>query len=160
MAATALHGCIEKYNVLEAPTISCASFFDRHPTAYKVALIFMHLFRAAALVGIMFIPNLPLSASMPICFVGSLIYRIIVEKNCPYKFALPSFAGAAAVMIALPSLLSMINGTAFLTAASGTAACAAFLPLIAYGTYITLTVSYDVDANKARCCCSKNGSDA
>jgi hypothetical protein len=71
---------------------------------------------------------------VPLCFVGSLFYRLSVEKNCAYKFALPAFAGSMAFMIALPALISMINGVAFANVASGFANCALFLPLLFYGT--------------------------
>jgi hypothetical protein len=139
------NACIDRINILEKPTACIGEFLENHPTIYKITLIINHLFRAAMMVGLMFIPGVPLYASMPVCFVGSLFYRLTVEKNCTYKFALPAFAGAAAFMLALPALISMINGVAFATVASGFAACASFLPLLLYGTYIFLTVNHDVN---------------
>jgi hypothetical protein len=148
--AVRFHDFIEKYNLLEKPTVAIGEFLNKHPTVYKIVLIFDHLFRAAMMVGLMFIPHIPIYASMSFCFVGSLIYRLTVEKNCAYKFALPAFAGAAAFMLTLPALINMINGVAFLTAGSGLLTCASFAPLLLYGTYIFLTVNYDVDSALGR----------
>lgn len=157
------HETIDRFNFLQRPTECIAEYFDTHPTAYKIALIFNHLFRAAMIVGIMFIPHVPLAASMSICFVGSLIYRLTVERNCAYKFALPAFFGAMAFMFALPAFISMINGAAFLTAAAGIKAFVSFVPLVLYGGYVLLTVNYDVDKALGRlpgqeapkACCQK-----
>lgn len=147
------HHCIDKYNILETPTEIIAKHLKHHPTTYKIALLIFHLFRAAMVVGLMFIPHLPLYARMIICFSGSLAYRLIVEKKCPYKFALPAFFGAAAFMLALPAIISMINQTAFLTVGGGFKAVSSLLPLSFYGIYILLTVDYDVNANLAKNTC-------
>lgn len=142
--------CIDRFNILKAPTECIANYFDTHPTAYKIALIMNHLFRAGMMVGIMFIPHLPLAAGMAICFAGSLFYRLTVERNCAYKFALPAFAGAAAFMLALPAFISMVNGTGFASVAVGFKTCASFIPLALYGAYILLTVNHDVNKTLAR----------
>ncbi len=160
--AVKFNDCVDRYNILKTPTIQIANFFDKYPTVYKITLIINHLFRAAAMVGLMFIPGIPKLPGMAICFVGYLFYRLTVEKNCAYKFALPAFAGAAAFMLALPAIINIINGLAFTTASSGFLACASLIPLPLYAAYILLTVSYDVDktlgqrspneAAKASCC--------
>lgn len=139
------HNCIERANCLTAPTKHLANFFDAHPTAYKIALIINHLFRAVMMVGLMFIPQVPLAISMGVCLVGSLFYRLTVERNCAYKFALPAFAGAAAFMLALPALINILNGGAFVSLSSTLQSGASLIPLAIYGTYIVLTVDYDVD---------------
>ena len=143
--SVSFHDCLDSFNILKEPTSKLSDYFDSHPTAYKIALIVNHLFRAAMMVGLMFIPYVPLPVSMAVCFVGSVFYRLTVEKNCAYKFALPAFAGAAAFMLALPGLISMINGIAFTSFATGLLACATFVPFILYGAYIILTVNYDVN---------------
>lgn len=149
---------VDSINILKKPTEKLASFFEDHPTAYKVALVFNHLFRAAVMVGCMFIPGLPPLAGLGICFVASVFYRLTVEKNCTYKFALPAFFGSVAFMLALPALIGMINGTAFTTVASAISATSAFIPLALYGTYILLTVNYDVNKNlkPKGCSCKLN----
>lgn len=139
--AVRFNDCIDRYNILKTPTTRITNFFDEHPTAYKIALVTNHLFRAAAMIGLMFIPFVPKIPTMVICFVGSLFYRLTVEKNCAYKFALPAFAGAASFMLAI----KMINGVAFASIASGALACASLMPLILYGAYVLITVDYDVD---------------
>lgn len=141
------HDCLEKVNVLAAPSKSIANFLDTHPALYKIVLIICHLFRAAMVVGLMFIPYLPLYAKMAICFAGSLFYRLTVERNCAYKFALPAFFGGAAFMLALPALISLISQTAFLSTGAGFAAISSLLPLTFYAIYILLTVNYDVNKN-------------
>jgi hypothetical protein len=159
MVSVRFNETIEKYNILSAPTEYIATFFEKQPAAYKIALIINHLFRAAMMVGIMFIPQIPLAASMSICFVGSLFYRLTVERNCAYKFALPAFFGAAAFMLALPAIIGMINGTAFATIGSGFQAFGSLVPLALYGAYIILTVNYEVNKtlerlNSKKPCCS------
>ena len=90
---------------------------------------------------------LPLSAlaSAGICFAGSLFYRLTVETNCAYKFALPAFAGSIAFPIALPGLFNLINGIAFVSLGHAGRYSPLLIPLAAYLAYIVLTVSYDVD---------------
>lgn len=145
--SVALHNCIENYNILARPTAFLAEFFDNHPNIYKVALIISHLFRAAMMFGFMCIPGIPLAASIPVCFAGALFYRLTVERNCAYKFALPAFAGSTAAMLAVPAIMGMISGAAFATAGACAFACFSLLPLPLYAAYILLTVNYDV--NKA-----------
>jgi hypothetical protein len=139
------HGCIERYNLLEEPTKWIADRLNVYPTLYKIVLVVAHLFRAAMMVGFMFIPHLALWTKMALCFAGSLFYRLTVERNCAYKFALPAFAGAVAFMLALPAFINMINGVAFISVASGFLTCLSLLPLPLYWAYIVLTVDYDVD---------------
>jgi hypothetical protein len=151
------HTWIENNNILQRPTTYLVNVFDKHPTLYKIALMINHLFRAAMMVGFMFVPGIPFSAKMGICFVGSLFYRLTVERNCAYKFALPALAGAMAFMLAVPALLSLINGMAFTSLLSGCLTCAALIPLPIYLTYVLLTVNYDVDETlgrlpKEECC--------
>lgn len=145
-----LNRYLDEWNPLTVPTDWLGNFLESHPTVYKITLIINHLFRAAMMVGLMFIPHVPLAASIPICLVGSLFYRLTVEKNCAYKFAIPAFAGAAAVMLALPAIMSIIEGSAFTTVATGFKNVASFIPFSIYAGYIILTVNYDVDKALAR----------
>lgn len=143
---------IDRNNCLKGPTDKLATFFENHPTLYKVALVFNHLFRAAVMVGFMFIPGLPPLPAMGVCFAASLFYRLTVERNCAYKFALPAFAGSVAFMIAIPALIGFINGAALFSVSSALMASASFIPLALYGAYVLLTVNYDVNKNmKPKC---------
>src|ERR1700678_1214627 len=95
-----LNDWIERYNVLREPTEQINAYFVDHPNMYKAALIANHIFRAVAMVAFtLLLPFSPL-VNMAICFAGSLFYRLTVEKNCAYKFALPAFAGSIALPIA------------------------------------------------------------
>jgi|GEM_PF-1893818 len=144
------NNCIDRWNVLTKPTDCLAKFFGKHPALYKVALIVNHLFRVAMMVGFMFIPRIPKVPGMVVCFTASLFYRLTVEKNCAYKFALPAFAGALAVMLAIPAITNMINKVAFTSAGRGVLSCVSLIPIPLYVAYLLLTVSYDVDQNLKR----------
>lgn len=141
-------------HILEKPTAQLDSYFRKHPRLFKGVLLVDHLFRAAAMVGFMFIPHIPKPVSWSLCVLGSLYYRLTVEKNCAYKFALPALAGAASFMLLLPTILKIMNQTAFLTVGSGTLASLSFIPILVYAGYIVVTVSQEVDANfnKSNCC--------
>ncbi len=145
MAAEALHHFIEKYNILQKPTEQFSAFFQEHPTAYKAALLVNHIFRALAMTA--FCAVLPFSAplNIAICFAGSLFYRLTVETNCAYKFALPAFAGSIAIPVGMVALTNIITGVAFASLYAFGLAVLSLVPLAAYVTYIALTVNYDVD---------------
>jgi len=122
--ATRLHHLIDRYNVLSNPTRRISNSMHDHPRLYKFALLVNHIFRAAAMAALAMVLPFSTLANAAICFAGSLFYRLTVETNCAYKFALPAFAGAMAFLLAGVSLL----------------------PISAYAAYVILTVSYDVDS--------------
>lgn len=140
-----LHNCIEKNNVLHKPTEQLSTFFREHPQYYKVALLVNHTFRALAMSA--FCAMLPFAASVnvAICFAGSLFYRLTVETNCAYKFALPAFAGSVAIPLAVTALANIITGVALVSLSAFALAVLSLLPLAAYITYIVATVNYDVN---------------
>jgi hypothetical protein len=141
----ALHNCIERYNVLQKPTEQIAEYFREYPNVYKVALLVNHIFRALAMAA--FCAVLPFSTpiNIAICFAGSLFYRLTVETNCAYKFALPAFAGSIAIPMAATALTNIITGVALVSLTAFGLALVSLLPLAAYVTYIALTVNYDVN---------------
>lgn len=144
-AALGLHQCIERTNFLAKPTDKINEFLYKHRTLYKVVLIANHLFRAAAMLAFMlFLPFVPL-ANLAICLGGSLFYRLTVENNCAYKFALPAFAGATAALLAKTAWIPIITGVALSSIGAWALALASLVPITAYIVYIALTVSYDVD---------------
>jgi hypothetical protein len=143
--AVCLHNCIERYNILTAPTLRMNEFLRKHRMLYKGALLVNHVFRTAMMAA--FLPVIPLflTASAFLCFAGSLFYRLTVENNCAYKFALPSLAGAIAILIGQSSIIGIIDGAAFISLRAFGKTLALLLPLTLYAGYIALTVSYDVD---------------
>lgn len=143
--ATALHNLIDQFNVLTGPTEQINDYLHDHPDLFKTALIINHLFRATSMTALMFFLPLPVVLSGGICLVGSLFYRLTVENNCAYKFALPAFGGSAAFLIGQESLAQLISGVAFASLETFAAALTSLLPLAAYMAYVVLTVSYDVD---------------
>jgi hypothetical protein len=92
----------------------------------------------------MFLPFVP-AINLAICLGASLFYRLTVENNCAYKFALPAFAGGAAILLAKAALVPLITGVALASIGAWALAGAAFIAITAYVVYIALTVSYDVD---------------
>lgn len=139
------HNVIENYNVLRKPTEQISNYLRDHPSLYKAVLLVNHIFRAVSMVAFNLI--LPFSApvNIAICFAGSLFYRLTVETNCAYKFALPAFAGSLAIPMALTALTQLISGIAFVSLSAFAVALLSLLPLTAYLTYIVLTVNHDVD---------------
>lgn len=153
-APTKIENCVNKCNFLDKPAKACEDFFKNHPTLLKIALFVNHLFRAGAMVGFMLLLPVPMPACLAICFAGSLFYRLTVEPNCSYKFALPAFAGAVAFLLACPEILNMIHGTAFNTAKAGVIAFASIVPLLGYAGYVALNVNYEVNKklSEQKCC--------
>jgi hypothetical protein len=141
----ALHHCIEKYNILQKPTEQISGYLREHPDVYKVVLLVNHVFRAVAMAA--FCSLLPFSVplNLSICFLGSLFYRLTVETNCAYKFALPAFAGSVAIPMAATALTSIIKGIALTSLNAFGLFFVSLLPFAAYVTYIGLSVNYDVN---------------
>jgi hypothetical protein len=144
-ADVTLHNFIEKYNILQKPTEQVGKYFREHPDLYKAALLVNHVFRALAMTA--FCAMLPFSApaNIAICFSGSLFYRLTVETNCAYKFALPAFAGSIAIPLGVTALSHLATGVALVSLSAFGLAFVSLIPLAAYVTYIVLTVNYDVD---------------
>lgn len=143
--ALSFHELIEKYNVLHQPTKQVDDYLKQHPALHKAALIANHLFRAASMVTLMQRLPLTLPKKIALCIAGSLFYRLTVEVNCAYKFALPAMGGALAYMVGKNGLEAMINGVAFASFKTFAKAFTSLVPLTTYFIYITLTISYDVD---------------
>ncbi len=135
--STKLHDAITDYNFLTKPTDQIVEYFAYHPTAFKIALLVNHIFRAAAMVGFMIALPVSTPVSIGICLAGSLFYRLTVESNCAYKFALPAVGGSIALLVAKPALENLANSTF--------ASYIPLIPLALYGAYVVLTVNYDVD---------------
>ncbi|NNM44071.1 MAG: hypothetical protein HKM07_06975 [Chlamydiae bacterium] len=142
---TRLHEFIARYNVLQSPTVGMDAYLKNHPNLYKAVLLANHVFRAASMAA--FHKALPYSAPVntSLCFGGSLFYRLSVETNCAYKFALPAFAGSIALPMGKEALTNLLNGVAFASRNKFVSTLASLIPIAAYITYIALTVSYDVD---------------
>ncbi len=143
--AIRFHAMIEKFNPLTELTQRATRFFLAHPTFYKVALLVNHIFRAVTMIFFMFALPYSLSVNMALCFTASLFYRITVENNCAYKFALPAFFGAVTFSMAQSALIQLVSGKAFKNLAFFSHSILSLIPVAAYLTYIVLTVDYDVD---------------
>lgn len=140
-----LHDFIDKHNVLINPTTYISNFLGLNPNFHKTALMANHIFRAFSMAALCQILPFFLPVNIAICFVGSLFYRLTVEINCAYKFALPAFAGSLALPLAATAVHRMISGVAFASLSASGLTFISFLPLVAYVGYIDLTVTYDVE---------------
>jgi hypothetical protein len=141
---------LEQVNVLKKPTETIKEYLNNHPTLYKIALLVNHIFRASAMAFFMLALPFSFPVNLALCFSASLFYRLTVEGNCSYKFALPAFAGAVAMPFA----------QAAISQAASIATIGLLLPLTAYVVYIVLTVNYDVDQScqaftPKKSCCKK-----
>ena len=145
MASRCLHEAIVKYNVLKEPTDRIRDFFSTRPELYKVALIVNHIFRAVSMTAFSLLLPFSVPVNIAICFAGSLFYRLTVETNCAYKFALPAFAGSIAIPLAVGAVAALVSGVALGSLGTLALASASLVPCGAYLGYVVLTVSYDVD---------------
>ncbi len=143
--ANSLHNFIQDYNILTTPTTHVREYFDSNPHMEKVALIANHVFRAIAMTAFCLAMPFSMPANITICFVASLLYRLTVETNCAYKFALPAFVGGAALPYAISGAAELVSYAAFSSLSSFALAIGSFVPLAGYAAYVVLTVSYDVD---------------
>ncbi|MBX7067385.1 MAG: hypothetical protein K1X28_09150 [Parachlamydiales bacterium] len=130
---------IVRWNILETPTNIIDAFFREHPLVFKVALFANHLFRALAMSFMM------LCFSPTICFAGSLFYRLTVEKNCAFKFALPALGGGISFLMSEAGLASVVSGIAFSSLERLGESLISLIPLGMYLSYVILTVDYEVD---------------
>lgn len=151
MISTRLHNLIVNYNPIEKPMEQINRFFDQHPTLLKVALLVNHFFRTVSNIALMLMMPYSMPMNIACCFIGSLFYRVTVEKNCVYKFALPSFSGAALYLVIKNAMENITRRIAFesLSAYQATLIVGA---LSAHTVYVLLNVDYDVDNS----CCHRH----
>lgn len=141
------HDFINSVNSLEKATETVKDYLSRHPTFYKITLIVNHIFRAISMRFFMLALPFSAPASLALCFGVSLFYRLTVEGNCAYKFALPAFLGAFSLPFAQTAYAAIIKNVAFSSLNAFAVTFCSLLPLASYIAYIGLTVNYDVDQN-------------
>ncbi len=142
--AVKFHAFIARTNLLIQLTQNITKFLLEHPTIYKIALLVNHLFRAISMAFFLYALPCSFPVSLALCFGASLFYRLTVENNCAYKFALPAFGGGVALPIAHSALVQLASGSAFKSLALFSQSLLSLVPFSAYITYILLTVDYDV----------------
>ena len=149
MLSTKLLNAIVECNVLQKPTEVIVNFFDQNPTVFKIALVANHFFRTISMIAFMLVMPYSMPMNIVCCFIGSLFYRLTVEKNCAYKFALPAFGGALAYFMGKTAIDSLISEVAFESLNAFGAGMLGLVPPMAYTACVALTVDYDVDNS---CC--------
>lgn len=146
-----LHQFIENNNIFDNFADAVKDFFKEHPLAHKIALVANHIFRALAMSALcLALPFAP-AANIGICFAGSLFYRLTVENNCPFKFALPAFAGSLAIPLGVQAILDFVSHVAFASLDTFIKTTGALVSLFAYTSYVLLTVNYDVNNHEYNC---------
>jgi hypothetical protein len=150
---TQLRNTIGQIGLPAAVTTPITKYFNTHPNWLKVALVVNHLFRTLGMTAFMVMLPFTMPINMGICFAATLFYRLTVEPNCAYKFALPSFAGASALIIGKNAITQMISRVAFQSFSAFGATCLGFLPIALYTAYIVLVVNHEVDTKP--CCKNK-----
>ena len=143
--AIKLHTVIEKFNPLNELTQDITKFLLVHPTLYKIALVVNHIFRAVTMAFFMHVLPFSLPVSGALCFGASLFYRLTVENNCAYKFALPAFIGGMTLPTARFGFAQLINSVALKNLAFFSHSIVFLMPVAVYLTYVVLTVDYDVN---------------
>lgn len=145
------HKALMKINYLPDATKWCDQKAKEYPNVYKGVLVANHLFRAVAIWAFLKYNRSSMKVKLAMCFTGSMVYRLTVESNCAYKFALPAFFGGAALLTAGHTTAKILNGSAFRTFKSIGNATLNMVPITGYLAYIVLTTSYDVDHPKKTC---------
>jgi hypothetical protein len=140
-----LHHWIDQNNLLKSPTKKIHAYMMDRRDIYKVVLIANHFFRAFSMAGALLVLHCPFWTKAFLCFSASLIYRLTVETNCAYKFALPSFAGSIALPMGKEGAALFINRAAFSSLKTFAEALGSLAFFSLYATYVILTVDYDVD---------------
>ncbi|MEN9343719.1 MAG: hypothetical protein RLZZ453_506 [Chlamydiota bacterium] len=72
---------------------------SKHPTIHKVVIVAFHVLRTAMMYTFMMVMPCSLLGKCAIGLGVNLAYRLLVERACQFKFALPSFWGAFAWMM-------------------------------------------------------------
>lgn len=138
-----IHGA--SCNFLQRLTEEIGAYLREHPHLYKIVLLVNHVFRAVSMLALSLVLPFSPAINTLICFASSLFYRVTVETHCAFKFALPAFAGSLAFPPALAALMDLISGVAFASLGAFALTCLCLVPLVAYFSYIALTVSHEVD---------------
>lgn len=107
---------------------------DANPLLHKIAVFAAHMFRMlASLALITFLPF-----SFPVnCLValgGSVFYRVAIERNCPFHFAIPDCIGGMALSMSLPALVNITGLSTFAMLAE------TFIRIVPLGAYLGFTV--------------------
>lgn len=151
---------IPQYIGIEKASQVIGSWLDKHPAVNKVVMIANHIFRTAAMVGLMYLLPFHPIANFAIGVGASLFYRLTVERFCPFRFALTSCLAAGAFEFSKPYLLSIITGIAFQSLATFGIALAGILPILACTAIIIIVSNYQVDQKynqqkSSGSCCSR-----
>ncbi len=142
-------GCYANLNErfsLDAPTVKVQNWLEKHPTVHKVIIFSWHLFRALRMAAFMyFLPFTPV-INIALSLGVSLAYRLIVEGNCAYKFALSEWVGGTALEMGLPTIAKIINGVAV----SALSSTIAIVPIALWGIGAGVIASQEVK-NQRKC---------
>lgn len=119
--------------------------FNQHPLINKIVVLAIFIFRSAMMSAYM--AALPFT-SVPSFFIGlgiSVFYRVTIEPDCRYRFAILSCVGAETYSISKPALLALINGMAFRSLITLSMTLLSAAPFAICATVILSEVNQNVD---------------
>lgn len=125
---------MQKLQCLSSWANQAKTYLEQNPRLYKVTLLVNHLFRAVCMGALMFVLAEAFSPVLAcgVCLGGALLYRITVEGNCAFKFALPATFGGFALWTASPPAL------------------------LGYTAYLIFHVNEEVEAHRKTACCKSS----
>ena len=118
---------------------------DKHPVLHKVVIIVAHIFRMLAMLALISFLPFGLVTNCILSLSGSLFYRIAIERNCPFRFAIPACLGAMAFAFSVPHLVALIAKTTF---SQFMQALTTAIPFGIYLGYIIWSANSEVNAHR------------
>lgn len=86
------------------------NYLEKNPALYKAVVVINHLFRAMLMAVFMVALPYGLAMSCAVSLGASLFYRLTIERNCAFKFALPSCLGGISYHLSRYGVHSMVAG--------------------------------------------------
>lgn len=120
---------------------------DESPFLHKVVVVVAHIFRMLAMLAL--ISFLPFGFAINCLFTlaGSLFYRVAIERNCPFLFAIPACLGAMALAFSIPYAVALFAKATFAHFAQ---ALATSVPFGLYLGYIIWSAHTEVNERQGR----------
>jgi len=120
---------------------------DARPIVHKVVVAVAHVFRMLTMLAL--ISYLPFSFGVNclISLAGSVFYRVAIERNCPFKFSIPSCLGAMSLAFAVPYTTSL---TAVSKLAEVVRSLCSIVPAIGYFSYVAWASHDEVEERQRK----------
>lgn len=155
--------------VLDAPAQPAKSFFvenivepigrqlDANPLIHKIVVFAAHLIRLiGSLALITFLPfSMPVNCVLSLA--SNIFYRITIERNCSFLFAINDCLGAMALHFTIPYLVNQLALSSFAMLAATLASTVPFLAYLGYTVWVTHSEVEErsrlLNSQKPKSCC-------